>query len=125
MRYYGRSVWLRLLGAANALVVSFVFVVVGLQMEKGGDTFGEAVTAAIPLMVALSLVLVVAVGLVSIWLGRQSSTPAWGAYLFGSIAMLVSVAVLPRVVSPLVQSVVTVLALFGPWPFKRALQKAR
>ena len=125
MRCYARSVGLRLLGAANALIVFVVFVVVGLQMEKGGDTFGEAVTSAIPLMVVLVLVLVVAVGLVSIWLGRQPSTPAWGAYLFGSIALLVSIAVLPLVVSPFVHSVVIVLALFGPWPFKRTLRKAQ
>jgi hypothetical protein len=77
MRYYARSVGLRVLGAINALVVFVVFVVVGLQIEKGGDTFGEAVSSAIPLIVVSLLALAVQARASKTTLMTAVATPGW------------------------------------------------
>ncbi len=121
MRFYVRSVGMRLLGAASAVVVFAVLVVIGLQMEEGDQTLEESVFVLMPMIVVAVLLLVGIVAAVGVWIAAHPSPPSWGAFLFGVGAAVASLLVLPLVVSPVLQAVATALALLLPWPRRREI----
>ncbi|VAW04426.1 hypothetical protein MNBD_ACTINO01-1325 [hydrothermal vent metagenome] len=118
MRFYVKSIGLRLLGAVSATAGFVAIVVIGLQIEEGEQALGDAIVVLLPLIVVAVLLPVGILVAVGIWIAMQPSPPSWGAFTFGVAAVLISFLVLPLVVSPGLAAIATVLVLLLPWPHR-------